>query len=135
MLRRLIVSAVVLAAAALAFWYWRPRPDAEEDAPRIPGDDRRITVEVLNGSGIDGLAAATTRHLRRRGLDVVYFGTAPADTFGATLILVRRGELENGERVRDALGFGTVGIEPDPRLLLDVSVILGRDAASQDFRP
>ncbi|MGH7580231.1 MAG: LytR C-terminal domain-containing protein, partial [Gemmatimonadales bacterium] len=35
-----------------------------------------MTVEVLNGSRRSGAARAATRMLRRRGLDVVFFGNA-----------------------------------------------------------
>jgi len=84
-------------------------------------------VEVLNGSGETGLARETTRHLRREGIDVVSFGTASADTFQVTRLLVRRGDSAVGWRVRDALGAGALSLAPDPDLLLDVTVVLGAD--------
>lgn len=91
-----------------------------------------MTVEVLNASGTPGLARAGTRMLRRAGIDVVYFGNAPAGagTLDSTRILVRRGEAVLGERVRRALGAGRVALEPDSARLLDASVLLGTD-----FRP
>jgi hypothetical protein len=87
----------------------------------IPGErGTRVVVEVLNASGRAGLARSGTRVLRRAGIDVVHFGNAPAGT----------------ERVRDALGVGTVVEAADPDLLLDVSVLLGADfAPPQDLHP
>ena len=92
----------------------------------VPAPDRRITVEVLNASGRAGLARSATRLLRRRGLDVVFFGNAdaPADS---TRIVVRRGDPGAGRDVRDGLGMGRVTIVPDTLRRVDVSVILGRD--------
>ena len=71
---------------------------------------------------------ATTQRLRAGGIDVVYFGTAAADTFSATAIVVRRGDTTSAVHVQRVLGLGTLIVEEDPHLLLDVSVYLGRDA-------
>lgn len=125
---------MLLAAGVAAFLVIRPARPPQRALP-IPGDRDRITVEVLNGSGVDGLAASTTRALRREGIDVVFFGTAAQDTFATTLVLARSGDSVKAVRVRDALGFGLVGVAPAPHLLLDVSVILGRDATLAEFRP
>lgn len=89
-----------------------------------------MTAEVLNGTPIDGLAREVTRRLRRAGIDVVDFGSGPDTTLDSTTILVRRGDAAVGLRVRRALGLGRVVVQPDPRLLLDVSVLAGRDLAT-----
>jgi len=94
----------------------------------VPGERLPYVVEVLNGTDVDGLARSMTFRLRRAGLDVVSYGTSP-DVAESTLILVRSGDAEAGSAVRDALGVGRVVAEPDPHLLLDVTVVLGRDAA------
>jgi hypothetical protein len=104
------------------------RPSAAEY--RIPGTRVPYTLEVLNGTDVDGLALAVTLRLRRAGLDVVSYGTAHARGEDSTLVLVRSADTAAGWAVREALGFGRVVVEPDPRLLLDVTVLLGRDATS-----
>lgn len=101
----------------------------------IPGDaGERILVEVLNASGRPGLARVGTRVLRRAGIDVVSFGNAPgADVpLDSTRIVIRRGggATSVGERIRKALGLGTVLVRRDTTRLLDASVFLG-----SDFRP
>lgn len=94
----------------------------------IPGErGGRVVVEVLNASGRSGLARAGALTLRRAGLDVVYFGNAAEGPLDSTRILVRRGALEAGTRVRAALHTGRVIQEPDTARLLDVTVLLGRD--------
>jgi LytR cell envelope-related transcriptional attenuator len=115
--------------------------DGTPDHP-VPGDrGPAITVEVLNANGRAGDARVGTRLLRREGIDVVYFGNAPAveGTIDSTRIIVRRGSAKVGARVRAALGLGLVEIDLDSSKLLDVSVLLGADFAaprsSLDFHP
>ena len=95
-------------------------------------------MEVLNASGKPGLARAGTRALRRAGIDVVSFGNAPAalGTLDSTRILVRRGAIAAGERLRSILKAGTVRLQPDSTLLIDASVLLGSDFSLRlDFHP
>jgi hypothetical protein len=120
--------------------------DGARKAP-IPGDrGSAITVEVLNANGRSGDARVGTRLLRRQGIDVVYFGNAPAPTpaptdggtHDSTRIIVRRGSAKVGEQVRAALGLGKVEIDLDSSKLLDVSVLLGADFPPRsrlDFHP
>jgi hypothetical protein len=64
----------------------------------------------------------------------VYFGSA-AEAVDSTQILIRRGDASAATRVRNALGVGRIVEAPDPRLLLDVTVVLGPDAAALDRHP
>src|SRR5207249_12264164 len=96
----------------------------------IPGDQgERVMVEVLNASGKPGLARTATRVLREAGVDVVFYGNAPASlgTLDSTRILVRRGPANVGERVRQALHAGTVSVQRDSTKLPDASVLPGAD--------
>jgi hypothetical protein len=83
-------------------------------------------VEVLNGTRRAGVARAATRMLRRRGLDVVFFGNAE-ETVDSTRVVVRRGDPVRGRDVRLALGAGRIVIESDTLRRVDVSVVLGED--------
>ncbi len=89
-----------------------------------PGE--RVVVEVLNASGIRGLARSGTIHLRRKGIDVVAYGTADT-AVASTLVLVRRGEGDGARRVVRALGTGTVVIAVDTLRRVDITVLLGPD--------
>ncbi|MFQ6046193.1 MAG: LytR C-terminal domain-containing protein [Gemmatimonadales bacterium] len=129
----LIVGVAALAGAA--WWVFLREPRGPGELP-IPGEGERVTVEVLNATHFDGLARETTRLLRRHGIDVVHFGTARGTPRDTTLVVVRRGDTTRAVRVRDVLGVGSVVVDPDDRLLLDVSVLLGTDAArSLHLRP
>jgi hypothetical protein len=133
--RRLVLLLTAAATLGVGGWValraWRPN----ERPVTIPAGPDRVLVEVLNASGEDGLARRVTRALRARGFDVVYFGTAAFDTLQRTRMAVRRGDTLSAGRLRDALGVGLVVVDPNPRLLLDVSVLLGRDAAPLRFQP
>ena len=121
--RGLALGALGVALAAGGLWLVSR---GEPGPVVVAGPDGRIVVEVLNGSGETGLARRVTRLLRQRGVDVIYFGTAPgpADT---TLVLVRRGGLARGHEVVRALGMGVVRAAADTLLRVDVTVVLGRD--------
>ncbi len=103
-----------------------PPPEPRAHAYPIPSPERRVTVEVLNGTRRAGVAREATRMLRRRGLDVVYFGNAD-EAVDSTRVVVRRGEPSRGRDVRLALGTGRIVVEPDTLRRVDVSVILGAD--------
>ena len=106
-----------------------PPPAPRAHAYPIPSPEHRVTVEVLNGTKRAGVARAATRMLRRRGLDVVFYGNAEA-AVDSTRVIVRRGDSANGRDVRQAIGVGQVVVEPDTLRRVDVSVILG-----PDFKP
>lgn len=128
-MRRSVATALaIVAIAGGAAYLWIHREPVGRFP--VPGEKNRITVEVLNGTGIDGLARETTRRLRRAGIDVVYFGDAEAGgRVDSTRILVRRGDSAAALRVRASLGRGSIVVEPDAGLLLDLTVLLGADLA------
>ncbi len=107
-------------------YYLEHRPElVEGHAFAVPPSTDRVLVEVLNGTETSGLARVGARELRKAGLDVVYLATAPAAE--STMVLVRRGDPEAGERVRKALGSGKVKTVRDSTRHVDVTVILGPD--------
>ena len=94
----------------------------------------RVTVEVLNASGRPGLARQGTLALREAGLDVVAFGTADT-TLDTTMVLVRRGDREAGERVVEAIGHGRLRMAADSIPRVDVTVLLGKNYSVRTLRP
>ncbi len=119
-----LLAVLIVSAGAVRFW---PRTDlVEGHAYPVPSSASGRVVEVLNGTDRMGLARITTRLLRHAGYDVVLFKNAP-EPADSTDILVRRGELAAGQRIRSTLGIGRVRIAPDTLLRVDVSVILGSD--------
>ncbi len=134
--RGLIAGGLLLSVAGLFLLARSLRRDrVEGHAFDIPTGDNRITVEVLNGSGRNGLGRLGARRLRRHGIDVVLFRTADS-TVDSTRVILRRGDKVRAARVQDALGTGRIREVPDSLLLVDVTVILGPDfKPDEDGRP
>jgi hypothetical protein len=101
------------------------RGEAAESAP--PVQLPPVTVQVLNGCGEAGLALEATRFLREKNCDVVEMGNADHFNYKTSKIIARTGDLEAAERVRAALGVGEVSSDPNAKLLLQVTLILGSD--------
>ena len=136
--RRLVVLALVVAAAAAAFGAWRylgrdaeRAPDAAAAGPALDSAalapaGARVRVEVLNASGVRGLARRATMHLRDHGYDVVSSGNA-AERVDGTLVLVRLGHDEWGARLARAMGGARVEARPDSSRYVDLTVLVGRE--------
>jgi hypothetical protein len=130
----ILVALIALAAigGTVAAVARRPRPRLAtppiEHAYPIPAPDHRIMIEVLNTTGRPGLARSATRALRRRGLDVTFFGNGDqSGQLDSTRIIARRGDRAAAERVARALGQGVVKVQADTLRRVDVSVLLGED--------
>ena len=115
--------------AIVIYWWSRPN-EVPSSVLRVPGETITVAVEVLNGTLVDGLARTVTGQLRRAGVDVVYFGSAGENDLDSTVILVRRGDSTVATPIHVLLGAGRIIVEPDSLLLLDITVLLGRDLAA-----
>ncbi|HEX7050986.1 MAG TPA: LytR C-terminal domain-containing protein [Longimicrobiales bacterium] len=101
---------------------------AAVDARRISrASGARLRIEVLNAGGRAGMARAATHRLRDRGFDVVYYGNAEEFGRDSSVVVDRVGDLESARAVADALGIRAVATHPDSTLLLEVTVLLGKD--------
>ncbi len=118
-------GAVVLALSAVGQWIPEDTAAADQRLSSIGAD--RVTVEVLNAGGVDGMARLATDHLRTAGFDVVSVGNAPAFDQDSTMVIDRAGSLQKAAAVAEALGVRSVTNEPDVNLFVDVTVRLGSD--------
>jgi hypothetical protein len=101
----------------------------KSSAPRPAG---RVRVEVLNASGVPGLARKGTEVLRDGGFDVVSYGNAPGFAPDTSLVLDRVGRMELARSVADAVQVPRVYARPDSNVYVDVTVVLGRDWAAEN---
>ena len=123
----LLVAAAGVVLVGSRVWHWIPEDRAPQDVSLLtPGEDR-VTVDVRNAAGVEGLARSATDHLRGAGFDVVSLGNAR--TFGSdtTLVIDRVGETSKAAAVARALGVARVVSQPDSNLFVDVTVRLGSD--------
>ncbi len=125
-----ILVLVLLYGFASRSFFPRTTP-TRADAEEVDQTNARIKVEVLNATGVDGLARDAGQFLRRRGFDVVQTGnTASADS---SYVQLRAGAIADARHVAGALGLSpssvdTMGSPND--YALDVTVILGPDFLS-----
>lgn len=120
---------MIVVGVAAAAWFVARRVRAPEQTI-IPGEGAHtVVVEVLNGTDVDGLAREVARRLRRQGIDVVYFGSGNRTDLDSTRIVIRRGDTRVAQPILEALGLGLVSSDLDPSLLLDATVLVGRDLA------
>lgn len=90
-----------------------------------------VRVEVLNGAGRSGLARSVTRSLRREGFDVVFYGNAERTDHPRSVVLDRLNRPDRARAVAAALGIDSIAMAVDSSLMLDVTVLLGRDREPQ----
>ncbi len=102
-----------------------PGIPSEEGPGVLPEGTGRIRVEVLNRSGVSGVAREATASLRDQGFDVVYYGNAGTYGQDPSVVIDRVGNVHSAELISAALGIPGVRSEPDPTLLVDVTVLLG----------
>jgi LytR cell envelope-related transcriptional attenuator len=100
-----LLAIVLLAGGLLGARRWYGRTPAVQlgDTTSAP-KNQRILVEVLNSSGVGGLARRATFILRDRGFDVVGWGNDPLGRRGRTVILDYTNKPEAAERLARVLG-------------------------------
>ena len=98
----------------------------------MPRPAGRVRVEVLNASGVPGLARRGTEVLRDGGFDVVSYGNAPGFAPDSSVVLDRVGRMELARSVADAVQIPRVYARPDSNVYVDVTVVLGRDWATEN---
>ncbi len=131
-LRALGIAVLLLLVGGLGWALLRPRTTpAQPGVVRVP-ESTGITVEVLNGSGRQGLARVVTRKLRDQGFDVMFFGTR--DSIRTTEVVLRRGDSTAALKVARALGLEGIRVALDTLLRLDVTVLLGADYPAPEIR-
>ncbi|MDI6400587.1 LytR C-terminal domain-containing protein [Balneolaceae bacterium ANBcel3] len=91
-----------------------------------------IQVEVLNGCGVPGIATRYTSLLRQNGFDVVSSGNFETFDIQESLVIDRRGNMENARRVARALGIPEQRIirEISTDFYLDATIVIGADHES-----
>jgi len=135
----LLNSVLVLflgAAAVLLFAFGQrlasPRPDPERlhNPGNLIGDF--IQLEVMNGAGVDGLAAEMSDYLRDVGFDVVAVDNYVQSDVARTVVMDRIGNPDAAQQIALALGLEKDRIQQElkPTWFLDASVIIGQDYAS-----
>jgi hypothetical protein len=98
-------------------------------SPQSAGRPKRpIRIELLNGSGRSGLAGELASYLRDGGFDVLVVSNADRSDYRHTLVVNRTEWPEPANIVADYLGTRHVIQQIRAQEMIDVTVIVGRDA-------
>jgi polyisoprenyl-teichoic acid--peptidoglycan teichoic acid transferase len=95
----------------------------------VAPDSLSITVEVLNGTKTPGLANRARDLFQSYDLEVMPPNNADNDQYQNTVVLDRKGKLDDAKKVADIIRCTKVYSRPDPQVdqAVDVTVILGKD--------
>jgi hypothetical protein len=97
--------------------------------PQATGRPKQpIRIELLNGSGRAGLAGELASYLRDGGFDVLEVSNADRSDYRTTLVVNRTGAPEPAKVVAEYLGTRHVIQQQSSQEMIDVTVIVGRDA-------
>lgn len=94
-----------------------------------------ISIEIINASGITGLANKLSNKMRLLGFDVINTGNypfnyeIPFNYLDNTIVIDRSGNIELAISTADSLGLGRNKVTQivNKKLLLDVTVLIGKD--------
>ncbi|MDR5682889.1 MAG: LCP family protein [Armatimonadota bacterium] len=96
------------------------------DAETVGG----ATVEVLNGSGVPGLAREVAARLSEVGFRVVRVDTAP-ELQDQTAVIANDGRAQLARAVREMIGVGAIATRPRPHAQASLTVVVARDYANR----
>lgn len=113
----LVIAAAGVVLVGSALGQWIPEERAPEDVSLLTVGEERITVDVRNAAGVEGLARNATDHLRGAGFDVVSLGNARIFGSDTTVVIDRVGETSKAAAVARAMGVVRVVSEPDSKSL------------------
>ncbi|MEW5919991.1 MAG: LCP family protein [Bacillota bacterium] len=86
-----------------------------------------ITVEVLNGSGVAGIAAKVAEILREQGFQVVNVGNADSFDYARSRVIARQAEIEPAKAVVDFIPGAELLKEEVKDFPTMVTVIIGKN--------
>lgn len=129
---RIAIAALSVAVAALvvswAYATFRSGVETTRDLATVGTPARRvIRVQVLNGSGEDGVGSRVASFLRQGGFHVVEVRNADRPDYLATLVVARRADPVSARAVARYLGGPPVIRQSWDSDVADVTVVLGSD--------
>ncbi|GAH85508.1 unnamed protein product, partial [marine sediment metagenome] len=95
----------------------------------ISEEELTITMEILNGTEINGLARRAANVFRSFGYDIAGISNADNNDYLKTIVIDRKGELEGAQKAADLIKCSRVYYRLDESVdpTIDVTLILGKD--------
>jgi anionic cell wall polymer biosynthesis LytR-Cps2A-Psr (LCP) family protein len=109
--------------------------DSISNTEVISDEELRVTIEILNGTTVTGLAGRTAQVFESYGYDVKSVTNAETQNYQKTIILDRTGNIANAQRVASLIRCNSVEtriipVDPDLEMIsdiVDVTIIIGAD--------
>jgi hypothetical protein len=114
----ILVSGLIIFSVAVRWWHLREG---------VPAREFEFQIEVLNGSGREGIAMKTAMQLRRAGVDVLVVGDAERFDFDESILVDRKGNAELMVRLSRITGCRNIIEQRQEQPLVDATLIVGRD--------
>ncbi len=89
--------------------------------------NKKIKVEILNGTNVPDLARRLTYVMRRDSFDVLIYGTSKIKLKKTVVVERRDSSMRYSSHVASWYGIKHKTIEIDPDHIIDVSVVIGSD--------
>ncbi len=88
-----------------------------------------VQLEVLNGCAVPGIAEKFTSYLRANNFDVVNLGNYVSSDVIKSIVIDRRGNIENAKKVAEVIGIKEENVlqQINNDYFLDVTLVLGKD--------
>jgi hypothetical protein len=103
--------------------------DSLGSSEKTQADELAVTIQILNGTNVSGLASRTATLFQSYGFDDSMVGNADRADYEQTIVIDRRGNVAAAQRVADIIRCTRVESIPDETLdtRVDVTIILGKD--------
>jgi len=98
-------------------------------------DGEPFQIEVLNGTGEDGIALKTAMELRKIGIDVLLIGDAEQYDFEESLLIDRKGNPSLMKKLSRLTGCKRILKQTSDHSIVDATFIVGGDLRSLRCRP
>jgi anionic cell wall polymer biosynthesis LytR-Cps2A-Psr (LCP) family protein len=104
----------------------------------VSDEELNISIEILNGTGVNGLASRTSQVFQSFGYDVAHIGNYDNNEIDKTRVIDRRGDITQAQRVANIIKCTNVvsavdeisPVDEDFNMLtdnIDLIIILGKD--------
>ncbi len=104
----------------------------------VSDDELNVTIEILNGTAINGLASRTSQVFQSFGYDVAHIGNNDDNDVDKTVVINRRGDIMQAQRIASIIKCSNIETSsPDEEVFdevlgelaeeIDLTIILGKD--------
>lgn len=124
----LILAIVVLGLAAMLFFrsYTKDSGSEAYSEDQLPA----IKVVILNGCGYEQVASEFAAALSHKNIEVVSLGDTPHPTYDKSIIVVRKGDMQDLQRLQKMTGIERWTSALNEYHSADFDIIVGRDYES-----